>query len=131
MGIAQGNATEAAKVAGYKSAEVEGCRLLKLDKVCYEIRKRNTRLENKGILTRQEKLERLAEIARAADEKLAMQAIDIDNKMGGEYLTRVEINLSQKPEEEIIAGVIRGLEERGYTVIPPGGQVLQLEPGEE
>ena len=117
-----GNASEAARLAGYKSPEVEGCRLLKNAKVVTAL---TTHTENRAVIagiTRQAKKERLQNIIEGEDDKLSMQAIDIDNKMEAEYVQRQEVALSiikDKTDAEIEEMFIDDLRARGYVVIAP------------
>ena len=116
-----GNATEAARLAGYKSPEVEGCRLLKNAKVVSVLTTRVQVQESNAGITRAQKKERLKQIIEGEDDKLAMQAIDIDNKMQAEYIQKHEVthNFQDKTDDEVLADVIADLEARGYKVVPP------------
>ena len=67
LGPAHGNATEAARVAGYKSPNAEGCRLLANADVSAAIGKVRKREEERADITRAELVDILAAIARGED----------------------------------------------------------------
>lgn len=99
---------EAYRVA-YPSAEkwkdntvdVKASQLFANDKVRIRYNEIMDEQKETALLTRAEKRELLAEIARDSKEKAQdrIRAIDADNKMEGEYISKVEIN---KPVDDTI-----------------------------
>jgi phage terminase small subunit len=121
--VACGEAKAAAIKAGYsrRSAKQLGERLTRDDQIRAEILK-HTKAKSEEIgATRKDKRERLLQIIEGQDDKLSMQAIDIDNKMCAEYIQKHEVqhNFQNKSDDEVLADVIADLEARGYKVVPP------------
>ena len=121
MGEAQGNATEAARIAGYKHPNVAGAKLVKISYIEEEMLRRRKNIEEEVGATRQEKRKRLELIMGGNDDRLAMQAIDIDNKMCAEYVQKMEVqhNFQDLSDDEVLKRVIEDLRERGYKVELP------------
>lgn len=103
MGKAQGNATEAARIAGYKKPMQQGSRLLTFVEVKKEIEARQVSSERRAILTREDRQELLSEIATTGGKDLGsrIKAMDVLNKMDGIYVQRHEIkaHLTMTPQD--------------------------------
>ena len=119
--LTTGNASVSARQAGYKNPDQQGARLLRNDRVISELSKYQESKTTIAGITREAKKERLMHIIEGDDDKLSMQAIDIDNKMQAEYVQKIEdvTNYNDLPEEEVIIAVLLELESRGYRIIPP------------
>ena len=90
----QGNATEAALKAGYseKTAGKIGHQLLEKTRISQAIQEREEKRRNELIMSREERMIALSAIGRNAEEltKERIKAIDVLNKMSGDYLERIE-----------------------------------------
>jgi phage terminase small subunit len=113
--LISGNATDAARKAGYKGNDhqlgVIGAQNLgKLD-IKEAIEKAREKGQNERNVTRQEKQEVLSEIIRDKESSNSdkIKAMDTHNKMDGEYITKVEHSGDQdKPiKHEIILRSVR------------------------
>lgn len=102
-----------------KTIDEEACRLFNDSKISTRYKELQDRLDNATIMTAQERLEYLTGIVRdierehkmavteegiqeydePADFNTKLKAIDIMNKMQGEYVTKVEGNVSVKLED--------------------------------
>ena len=126
----EGNATEAAVKAGYsaKSAYSMGVQLLKNIKVAQALKEKHAPVEAKHIADAEERREILTNIAKGEDERTAVKAIDVLNKMDAVYIQKQEIthNFQGKSKEEVIQMAIKELESLGYKVIPPKWRICQL-----
>lgn len=96
-----GNASEAARLAGYKSPGVEGHRLLKNAKIACAIEAISSEVTSKNILSIEERKERLTELSESENEPAAIKAIDTLNKMDAVYIQKLDIRaqLSKTPEQ--------------------------------
>jgi phage terminase small subunit len=98
-----GNATEAARVAGYTGSDavlgVTGHELLKNPKIRAAIDRRQARREEKLIATREEVEQRLTKLIRSTKPELALKAMAQFAKMSGWNLTKLlvqgELSLEQ------------------------------------
>ncbi len=99
MGKAHGNASEAARIAGYKTPGVEGCRLLKDDKVRAAIAEREQ--ADPLVTTREERMRWLASVIRGdltdkdggpveTDVSHRLKALELAGKASGDYVKRVD-----------------------------------------
>lgn len=99
------NATQAAIRAGYseKTAYSAGQRMLKNVEVRSYIEERQKQARNKRIMTAEKRMERLSDIAMNHDVKPSdvVKAIDVLNKMTGEYVSKVEISEVDKEKSKL------------------------------
>lgn len=90
------NAKKAAIRAGYseKTAQVQSSRLLSLDKVKKLVHELEQKQINKLIADRNERLQVLTDIMRnpGKETRDRIKAVDVLNKMMGEYSEKVELN---------------------------------------
>jgi phage terminase small subunit len=96
------NASQAARIVGYKQPGVQGNRLLQKDKIKKIIKRHAAKAEKKGIATIEDRKRRLQEIMESAEKDSdSCKAIDILNKMDAAYIERKEVSLQLKlsPEE--------------------------------
>lgn len=91
-----GNASWSAKQAGYadKFAGQNADKLLKNTNVAEYIQKLIEKEQDKRIMTARERRAVLSDIAREGNMQDRIRAIDVLNKMSGEYITKIEGNLS-------------------------------------
>ena len=102
-----------------KTIDEEACRLFKDSKISARYKELQDRLENATIMTAKERLEYLTEVIQGIQREQVVQivegeaievevptsiknklsAIDLMNKMQGEYVTKVEGNVSVKLED--------------------------------
>jgi phage terminase small subunit len=89
-----GNATEAARIAGYSHPEVAGCRLLKNAKIASAIRERQVKEAEPHIATRQDRQKFWTEImhGRLADAEPDLR----DRLKASELLGKSECDFSEK-----------------------------------
>lgn len=82
-----------------ESIDVEACKLFNDSKISQRYQELTEKLQDKAIMTAQERMKWLTEVVnniiKEQDEKEAdlntkMKAIDILNKMSGEYTTKIE-----------------------------------------
>lgn len=101
---ATGNATEAAKLAGYKTPRIQGCQNLTKANIQVYLESLTKKVESHNIATIEERQAILTGIAREGANQDRIKAIDVLNKMTGEYLTK--INLEGELNGNVILGEI-------------------------
>lgn len=102
MGESKGNATDAARRAGYKGSDVVlasvGAENLRKPQVAAAIEQRRQQLDSSRILTIEQMQEMLSHIAAKAatvgDSQIAINAIKELGKMRGAYIERKEVTVS-------------------------------------
>lgn len=110
-----GNATAAAVSAGYsmKYAHTNAAKLLKLPEIADYIHQINEAGECERILTAMQRRCILSDIARSESYTTAdrLRAIDLLNKMTGEYITKIEgvVDLQKNPFAELTTEELRKL----------------------
>ena len=101
--IKTGNATNSAIKAGYskKTARSIGQRLLTFVDIKKKINVLSQKIACNSIMTAKERQEYLTKLINAADVKVSdkLKALDILNKMTGEYIQKVEVNGELKTED--------------------------------
>ena len=94
--IKTGNATNSAIKAGYskKTARVIGQENLTKPYIKKKINELSQKIACNSIMTAKERQEYLTKLINAADVKVSdkLKALDILNKMTGEYIQKVEVN---------------------------------------
>lgn len=102
--IKTGNATNSAIKAGYskKTARSIGQRLLTNVDIKKKINVLSQKIACNSIMTAKERQEYLTKLINAADVKVSdkLKALDILNKMTGEYIQKVEVNGELKTEND-------------------------------
>ena len=83
---------------------VNASKLMANDKVALRIKELRDELAKPTIMSAQERLEWLTQLIKSDQESTSdkLKAADIMNKMQGEYVTKVEGNLSVKKLEDLI-----------------------------
>lgn len=129
MGAAAGNATKAAELAGYRPshARQQGSRLVTKAHIIAEMEARRAKLEQPTIADAKERRELLSEHARSKDNPMAaIKAMDVLNKMDGEYLERVKheggISVDVTGTAERIAGTLARIATRAQGRFTGGTQ---------
>lgn len=91
-----GNATKSAVQAGYseKFAGQNADKLLKNTNIAEYIRELTEKAQDERIMTARERQAVLSDIARSGEDQDRIRAIDTLNKMTGEYVTKIEGNIS-------------------------------------
>lgn len=88
-----------------KSIDEEACRLFNDTKISSRYRELQDRLDKVTIMTAQERLEYLTEVIQGiqldnndapADLNIKLRAIDIMNKMQGEYVQKIEADVNSE-----------------------------------
>lgn len=101
--IKTGNATSSAIKAGYseRTAKSIGQRLLTFVDIKKKINELSQKIACNSIMTAKERQEYLTKLINAADVKVSdkLKALDILNKMTGEYIQKVEVNGELKTED--------------------------------
>jgi phage terminase small subunit len=117
-GEAAGNASEAARAAGYseRSAGELGYRLLKKVEIVEAIEARQRQRENAAIATAAERDEILTLAARAAeaDWHVRIKAIAELNKVGGRHLTRLSGPDGKPLQAPIVNLIMHGQPTNGH-----------------
>jgi len=94
--IKTGNATNSAIKAGYskRTAKSIGQRLLTFVNIKKRIEELSQKIANNNIMTAKERQEYLTKLINSDDVKVSdkLKALDILNKMTGEYTQKVEVN---------------------------------------
>lgn len=94
--IKTGNATNSAIKAGYskRTAKSTGQRLLTFVDIKKRIEELSQKIANNNIMTAKERQEYLTKLINSDDVKVSdkLKALDILNKMTGEYIQKVEVN---------------------------------------
>ncbi len=94
-GPAMGNATEAARMAGYADPDANAHRLISHDGIRREIEKARAPTTHRAILTREERQEILSELGRGAEkESDRIRAVEVLGKMQGDFIERHEVAVS-------------------------------------
>lgn len=119
-----GNATEAARVAGYTGSDavlgVTGHELLKKPEIRAAIDKRQARREKKLIATREEVEQRLTKLIRSTKPDLALKAMAQFAKMSGWNLSKMVVQGELSLEQLILKAEAKN---RGND-----GAVAQVDP---
>ncbi len=111
-----GNATKSAVQAGYseKFAGQNADKLLKNTNVAEYIRELTEKAQDERIMTAHERQAVLSDIARSGEDQDRIRAIDTLNKMTGEYVTKIEGNISAEinnPFKDLTTEELRKLAE--------------------
>lgn len=83
------------------SIYVEASKLMDNPKIAQRIAELRERIDNKLIMSATKRAEKLTEFVNNDDPSIAMKAIDILNKMTGEYTQKVEASVAQEIEVNI------------------------------
>lgn len=113
------NGTKAAEIAGYSAPHVAASKMLRNGKVSKALDKERSKRNKANAATRQYKLERLRAIMEGEDDKLAMQAIDLDNKMNNEYIQRIQMNFDGMDNEKLNEESAQIMQQDGWVCFPP------------
>ena len=101
--IKTGNATNSTIKAGYskRTARSIGQRLLTNVDIKKKINELSQKIACNNIMTAKERQEYLTKLINADDVKISdkLRAVDILNKMTGEYIQKVEVNGNVKTED--------------------------------
>ena len=101
--IKTGNATSSAIKAGYseKTAKSIGQRLLTNVDIKKRIEELSQKIANNNIMTAKERQEYLTKLINSEDVKVSnkLKALDILNKMTGEYIQKLEVNGNVKTND--------------------------------
>ena len=102
--IKTGNATNSAIKAGYskRTAKSIGQRLLTFVDIKKRIEELSQKVACNNIMTAKERQEYLTKLINSEDVKVSdkLKALDILNKMTGEYIQKVEVNGELKTEND-------------------------------
>ena len=101
--IKTGNATNSAIKVGYskRTAKSTGQRLLTFVDIKKRIEELSQKIANNNIMTAKERQEYLTKLINSDNVKVSdkLKALDILNKMTGEYIQKVEVNGELKTED--------------------------------
>ena len=91
-----GNAEQAATAAGYSAKYARGNahKLVAISCIAQYIRELTEKAQDERIMTARERQAVLSDIARSGEDQDRIRAIDTLNKMTGEYVTKIEGNIS-------------------------------------
>jgi phage terminase small subunit len=124
-GEAAGNASEAARIAGYRSPGVEGCRLLKDARVQAEVRKHAARKEREDIATSDERQMLYTKIMRSegVEPRDRIKAAETLGKMHGDFLPeRLEVSGPGGGDQVVRLEVTLADAKREAARLPPKGE---------
>lgn len=113
--VASGNATQSAIKAGYseKYSKNRIHELLKKVGICGYIEELNEKAQSSRIMTAIERKEFLTSVIKNGDEKIQdrLKALDILNKMDGEYIEKVQLSgqVKTNPFSELTTEELRAL----------------------
>lgn len=87
-----------------ESIDVEACKLFNDTKVLQRYRELINQLDDKALMTAVEKRKLLRDIAYNKENSVTdiIKAIDTDNKMTGEYVTKIEGDIGIKKLEDVL-----------------------------
>lgn len=111
-----GNAEQAAIEAGYSAKYARGNahKLVAISCIAQYIRELTEKAQDERIMTARERQAVLSDIARSGDDQDRIRAIDTLNKMTGEYVTKIEGNISAEinnPFKDLTTEELRKLAE--------------------
>lgn len=111
-----GNAEQAATAAGYseKYARGNAYKLVAISGIADYIRELTEKTQDERIMTARERQAVLSDIARSGEAPDRIRAIDTLNKMTGEYVTKIEGNISAEinnPFKDLTTEELRKLAE--------------------
>jgi len=114
--LACGNRTEAARQAGYSNsyAEHRADDLWRNVEIQEYYKQLVAKAQDERIMTARERQVVLSDIARSGDDQDRIRAIDTLNKMTGEYVTKIEGNISAEinnPFKDLTTEELRKLAE--------------------
>lgn len=117
-GEARGNALEAARMAGYKAPHPEGARLLQNATVAAAIREATVQVRQEAIATREERQTMLTrvmlgiELDRGDEPAMRdrLRALELLGKMQGDFIERVEANVTTRRLPETREEALRRLD---------------------
>jgi phage terminase small subunit len=86
------------------SIDVEACKLFNNPNVALRYKELLEKLEHKAIMTALDKRKMLKEIAESSENSVLerLKAVDIDNKMAGEYVTKVQGDVTINKLEDLL-----------------------------
>ena len=119
LGEAQLNGSKAATIAGYAAPEVTASQLLRNPKVARELERIRADRAKKDVASRTYKRERLRQIMEGEDDKLAMMAMEIDNKMQQEYVQRIQMNFDGMDDNKLNEESAEIMRSSGWICISP------------
>lgn len=109
--VQSGNTVQSAIKAGYSEnyANANACKLLENVRVSEYIRELSEKLKDKRILTAKDRQVMLSDMASDLTSELSdrIRAIDMLNKMTGEYLQKVEVSGELKAETSKLDELIK------------------------
>jgi phage terminase small subunit len=111
-----GNAAMSAVQAGYsqKFVNTNASKLLQNTTIAQYIRELTEKAQEERIMTARERQAVLSDIARSGEDQDRIRAIDTLNKMTGEYVTKIEGNISAEinnPFKDLTTEELRKLAE--------------------
>ena len=108
QGIVDGKTQTDAYKNAYNTAKMsdssiyqEASRLMNNPQITARIEELRQRIDERLIMSAKKRAEKLTEFIKDADPLTAMKAIDILNKMTGEYVQKVQADVSQEIEVNI------------------------------
>ena len=113
------NGTKAAEIAGYSIPEQSAHDLLKSPKIALHLAHHRKKAQKEDGASRRYKRERLRNIMEGDDDKLAMLAMEIDNKMQQEYVQRVQMSYEGMDNEQLDEECAEIMQGNGWICFPP------------
>lgn len=81
---------------GDDTVYVKACNLAKQDKIAVRVAELRQQAMTPKVMSAQKRREKLTELAQHEDPNVSMKAIDLLNKMDGEYIQKVEANVTNE-----------------------------------
>lgn len=116
-----GNATEAARKAGYRSPNADGARLMRDPEVKAEIRKRNEEQREPLIASRKERQRFWTSVMqdRAEEMKDRLKASELLGRSCADFTDKVNVS-GTVTLEQLVMGSLKAGEESSKAATPPG-----------
>jgi phage terminase small subunit len=124
--LTSSSAAEAAKKAGYSAAKQSAYLLTSDDRFSHvqaALAKQAHKEENGAFLSRAEKREIYAEIARnrsKSSNRDRLSATDLDSKLQNLYVQKIQ-PVTELPTKAVMRRAMKEFQSLGFTIIPPQG----------
>jgi len=119
LGEANRNACESARIAGYKHPRAQSNQILKNLAIQQCIAKADEKVDQRLIMSVEQRKSRLTEIAQSDDSRNAIKAIDVLNKMEPVYINRQEIVFEGMDNAKLNEESAEIMRQSGWICISP------------
>jgi phage terminase small subunit len=119
LGEADRNEKKAAEIAGYKMARRVAARLLQSAAIQECIAKADEKVDQRLIMSVEERKATLTKIAKNGEDKNAIKAIDVLNKMEPVYVQRVDMQFEGMDNAKLNEESAEAMRSDGWICISP------------